>query len=419
MKRWLVGCSLALYAGAALWACASDDTIAWPGPDGGAVDASVDSTVPISDAGSTSDAGSAPPWLLLSVGGSVPTTDMVAYSLPKRAVDGRITYDGFGTTYVDGPVLWLLRQQGDIVRKLDPSAPWRGGPSWNVAAKDRADGGANYADPIAVVAGPAGKAYVLLFNRNLVAVIDPTQNQDPATPLKTIDLSRFVDPADGDGTVDLSGAVYLPARKRLYLLLGNFDLTSATDGYIKCNAEKPSLVAIDVDSDTVVPGAISFGGYEPVFGALHYDAPRDRFLVLSAGCNDPGDAGPGALHKRQIDAIDPNTGAAETVLDLTGQGYPLAHAQTDANHWAIGFGAQAYAWDVTSSSLGSAIAGAPSLFAYDGQQSLVGTTTDYFADGGSATSVVSVRLDDGGTTSYGPAPISPGQYIGSVDSWSR
>jgi len=444
MKRLIIGLSSALGACAAVLACSSDDTVAPPPRGGGSDGASADSgnggdDGEVIDAGG--DAGDGGRWLLLSIGDPA-KTEAVAYNLSSRTVDGRLSYDGFGTTFVDDAAdpsgagspkasLWNLEQQSDIVRRLDPNAPWQSGPSWNVRLEDRPAGGSSYADPVAVVSGPAGKAYVLRFNRNALAVIDTTEQKDASAPVKTIDLSRFVDPVDGDGIVDMTGAVYLPARKRLYVLLGNIDLKNVDPqgSFILCNAAKPRIVAIDVASDTIVPAldggageALAFDGYNPVFNGLTYDVPRDRLLVLSAGCNDRSDAGTGALHKRQIDAIDPNTGAAETLLDLTSKGYPSARVRTDASHWAIGFGfgAEAYRWDVTSKSLGGAIPNALDVFAYDARQSLVGTKTNFLADGGSSTSLVSIELGNGSVTTLGPVPFSSTNQFppGAVDYWS-
>jgi hypothetical protein len=436
---------IAATEGAALMAvsCTGDDTT-YSATDGGHDATTSDVQVPDEDSGSvpTVDAGlSRPPWLLLTLNYAA-ESEMVAYSVPAKAVDSRLTYDGqLGTTYVDDSRLWLLEQQKDVVVKLDPKAPWKGGPSWNVRLDDRVDGGKTNADPIAVVAGPAGKAYVLRFNRNRIAVVDTNvTTADAAAPTKVIDFTSLLGPGDRDGNVDVVGAVYFAARQRLYVLLGNMDLKNvALDGYtFLCGATKPLLVAVDTNTDTVVPaldgGApaspIALDGYNPVFNGMLYDAPRDRMLVFHAGCNLPGapDAGPGPVDRRRIEAVNLNTGAVSTVVDLNALGYPAARAKIDDGHFVLGFfgvnfgPSQTFYWDVTSSTLGAEIKGAPDMYSYDGKGALIGTRTDYLADGGFAASVVSLKLDagDAGATTLGPVPYSkPSDFSpGAVDYWS-
>src|SRR5438045_2081823 len=85
-------------------------------------------------------------------------------------------------------------------------------------AGDDGGGGTSYADPVAVVMGPSGKAYVPRFHRNKLAVIDIAQPAaDAAAPVKTIDFSSYLDPADRDGNVDMAGAVYVASQQRLYV----------------------------------------------------------------------------------------------------------------------------------------------------------------------------------------------------------
>jgi hypothetical protein len=119
----------------------------------------------------------------------------------------------------------------------------------------------------------------------------------------------------------------------------------------------------------------------------------------------PDSGVPGDTHMREVDAFDLSTGIATRALDLDADGFPSALAMTDATHLAIGFdfGFGGNIWDVTTNALGAALTNAPDVFAYDGQGNLVGAHTDFLADGGQAVSLVSVRVDDGGVTSFGPA----------------
>ena len=422
-----------------LSACAGDDTTY------GSVDASVDAPAfdgtvdpPETDGGvDASDAqpSERPPWLLMSLHGSE-QSEMVAFSLAANAVDGRLAYEGtMGATYAaDDGTLWLLQQEIDRVVRLDPDAPWRGGASWNVRLDDRADGGYANANPIAVVAGPVGKAYALRFNRNRIAILDTNQAGDASAPIGSIDLSSFVDPDDSDRYVEVVGAVYLASRRQLLVLLGNVDLNQVDpQGYFAlCTALKPRLIAIDTTTDTIVapldgglePSAIDLAGYNPLSAGLVLDAPRARLLVLHSGCNPPsGTVGvPGPTERRGVEAIDLATGAVSTVLDLSSRGYPSAWRRLDADHFVLGFdfGYETFVWDVRTAALGASVQGAPSLMAYDGRGTFVGITTDYLPDGGSISNVVSSKLEgDGGTTVLAPVPFpSTGGFASGVDFWA-
>jgi len=402
-------------------------------PDGGApADASPEGGGDASDGGA--DANGTPPWLLLTINGTS-SSELSALSMTKGAVEGRFLYPGFiGGSYIDGKTAWALEQSADRVVMLDPRAPWRGGPSWDVKLGDAFDGGKAYADPIAVVGGPTGKAYVLRYNRSAIAVLDTTQTAaDGGAPAKVIDLASLRDPLDADGALDVAGGVYVAAKQRLYVLLGDVDVTlTAKDGsYTGCSALKPTVIAIDVTTDQVVSlggtgkgGGIALDGYNPNFNEMIYDAPRDRLLVVNLGCNVPpatADAGPGALQRREVDAVDLTSGAPSRALDLTAKGFPSGFAWIDPGHVVLGFdfGFEAYVWDITQASLGAKVEGAPDFFTHDGKGSLVGTKTAYFADGGSSTTLLSVQVADGGVTPLGPLPAGTIQgFVGAVDYYS-
>ncbi len=435
MKKIGFGLSaLVLSAAAVLIACESDDVTEGPadgGDDASPFDGSLPDAAP-SD-GAVSDAGPVrPPWALLTINYS-DQSDMAAFSLDAAAVDGVLNYaTKYGATSIaaDGP--WELEQGLDLVEKLDPNVPWHSLASWNVAGTDSYDGGQPYSDPVKVVAGPTGKDYVIRFNRNQIAVIDPTKTGSGISPTKFIDLSSYLDPTDEDGAIDMVSAVYVASQHRLLVLLGNLDLfnTDPLGFFTLCGTTHSEIVAIDTDTDALVSASdggataapVLLGGFNGV--ALLNDVTRNRLLAISAGCNDPGppDAGtPGPTHMREIDTFDLSTGATTVALDLDSNGYPGEYAFTDATHVAIGFdfGASANLWDVTTNALGASLPNAPGTFTYDGQGNLFGASTSYFADGGSATSLVSMRLDDGGVTTFGPAPFrNPTGFFESADLWA-
>jgi hypothetical protein len=398
----------------------------------------VDSAAP-PDGGDAGDAEAGPPppsRLLLTYNGSS-SSELVAFGLASKVVDGRMTYpDSLGTAYVGPTAPWLLEQTTDVVARLDGQKPWAVDSSWSVAMNDLTDAGfaQSYSDPVAVVVNALGKAYVLRYTRNLVAILDTTKSVDGGAPLGSIDLSSEVQAA-GDGYVQPVAGVYVAAQSRVYVVLGNIDRNLVVDnGFVlECAATSPTVVAIDTTHDTLVDlnggdGAGSKGwplsGYNPVLGpaAIAFDpstGTSGRLLVLEAGCNEvAGDGGVGALVKRQVESIDLATGKTSLLLDLTAAEFPQSLTYIDAHH-AIVQTDTAYEWDPTTTTLGAAIASAPDSFAYDGAGHLVGLTSNYAADGGfEGFSVLSVPVDGGTVTTLGTNPFTlTNGFPGGVALW--
>jgi hypothetical protein len=362
-------------------------------------------------------------------------SELVAFGLASSSVDGRLLYDAStGTAYVGGGSPWLLEQSTDLVGRLDPQKPWVVDSSWSVALNDFTDAGyaQGNADPSAVI--PAGsKAYVLRYDRNLVAILDPSQTVDGGAPTGSVDLSGEVQ-ASGDGYVQPLGGVYVGTQQRVYLLLGNVDRfgTLGNGSGVTCTSSTPTVVAIDATSDSLVdlngpaPGSgWPLPGYAPAraLGVLAYDpqtGTNGRLLVIEGGCYQPaGDGGAGALVKREVDAIDLATGQAQALLDLTAAASPLGLTYIDAHHAIVQLDS-AYLWDPTTTSLGPAIPGAPDAFAYDrAGNNLVGVRTNRAGDGGVlGIDVLSVSTDGGVVTKLATNPFSlTGGSIGAVALW--
>jgi hypothetical protein len=408
----------------ALCACGGDDLTYEPG------DAGADASLAV-DGGGRRDASDAAPApadagedgeveagrarrLLLSYNASS-NSELAVFGVDSKKVEGSLVYPGaLGAPYVGSTDPWLLEQADDLVARLDGDRPWTIRSSWNVALSDARDGGEPYADPDAVIVGAASKAYVLRYTRNAVAVIDTSQPVDGGTPVKTIDLGGLVQPG-GDGVVEMTAGVYVPSKKLVYVLLGNFDRGNAG-----CADTHPTVVAIDVTTDTLVPlgppqGDASTGagfvlsGYRPVFGpgAIAYDVQNDRLLVLHAGCAvAASDGGAGSIARRQIEAVSLSSGAAQVLLDLTAAASPQQLVFVDAHHAIVQL-EKAYAWDPAAASLGPPIPNAPDAFVYDGVGNLLGIASRPDADGGVAGfDVVSVRAADGQLTKLGADPFS-------------
>jgi len=461
--RNVVRAGLFLWFASGALACGSGDDSSGPIPDASGGDASMQSDAKGSEASAgdggseaSSDGVAPPPRLLLSYNGTS-TSELVAFGLQSKAVDGRLIYPGFiGTTYVTPTSPWLMEQANDVVALLDPMQPWVIQSSWNVALNDETDSGfaEPFSNPDGVVVGAGSKAYVLRYTRNLIAVVDSSVVADGGAPLRTIDLSSQLQ-AGGDGYVEMTAGWYDATHQRVYVLLGNINRGDVgCQGYCQlCSSTSPTIVAIDTTTDTLVPlngdagagsvdagageagagdasvgdaGVASLGyvlqGYDPAFGSspMVYDAPNNRLLVLETGCNMVGgDGGPGALVKREVEAVSLVDGSTKMLLDLTAAAFPEAIFYVDSHHVILQLDT-AYTWDPTTTTLGAAIPNAPGSFSLDGQGNLLGVTQNYDPDSGlpSGISVVSVSSGDGGVTMLGQNPFSlTNGFIGGAQVW--
>lgn len=438
MKRTWMGLALGLPLGMFLFAagCGDDeifrDEDAGAGTDGATAtpDGSSERTDAAVDAGSAcGDTTGAPPRALLSINNAT-TSELVAFNLETRTVDGRLTYPGFiGLTSSLGSDPYLLEQAADVVAKLDARQPWKVVSTWNVGD----DAGVGYSDPTAMVVPTCEKGYVVRFKRNKIAVLDTSKPVDGGAPVKTIDLSGLLQSADKDGLVDMIAATWVPARKRLYVLLGNIDLKKvAADGYTAlCADTTPTLVAIDTQTDEIVSlggsgpgGGIALAGYNPPLGtSLWYDAVRDRFLVLSAGCNTAlGDGGAGAVQRRRIEEVDVATGQVRTLLSLDKQDFPMGFTYVDTTRAAVAFFGQSYFWNPEKNELGPAIKGTLDFFAADGKGNLVGTRGTTFPNGDAGIEVWRIPFGDGGAAGekLGENPFTDNSgFVSNVEIWPR
>lgn len=411
-RTWILGLVLAP-ASAVVVACSGDDEVISSTNDAGPPDAAAQesstSTPPDAGGGDSGsgprqcgDAGGAPPRLLVTIGG---TTDgeMAAVNLQSNAVDGRLPIAAAfgGSILTNNKEPFVIAQESDTVLRLDPREPWKSTASWKVTGDDAIDGGKPNANPSAVAVPACNKGYVLRFNRNKIAVIDTGEDANGGAPKSYIDLASQVQGADSDGIVEMTSALYVPSKNRVYVLLGNVDLKKvANDGFTAlCATSKPAIIAIDPATDQIVGSPIMLEGYNPPLGTpFWYDAAKDRFLVLSAGCNvDTGGGVAGAITRRRIEEVDVATGNVTTLLSLDDKGFPGAFEYIDATHAAVAFFGQAFYWDPTKTTLGAEIAGGMDFLASDGRGKLLGARATYLGDGGvGPIQVVSSDLTDGG-----------------------
>jgi hypothetical protein len=457
--RVIVFAVLSSSAAAGLLACGNGDDTSVPTPlaDGGKDGALSDATTgdaPVGDGesgGNLSDVSLAeatadraaqdatvPSRLLLSYNGST-QSELVAFGLSSKAVDGRLVYPGYvGTTYITPSAPWLLEQESDVVARLDTVDPWIVDSSWNVAQPEP-DAAYPNANPQAVVVATGSKAYVLPYNRNAISVLDTLSAVEGGIPSKLIDLGALVQPG-GDGTLEMTAGVYVPGKNLVYVLLANIDQNAYNgSNNLGCAGNAaPTVIAIDTTTDTLVgldggaPGSgVSLPGRNPAFGpgAMAYDAVGDRLLVLQAGClQAASDGGTGAVVGAEVDEIALTSGSTRRLLDLTGQPLPGQLVYMDSEHALLQLGAYpppytTYTWNPTTTALGSAIPNAPDSFAWDGAGNLLGVTAILDADSGSPSGydVLSVTISDGTVTKLGSNPFSlgvgPSEFVSGVQLW--
>lgn len=439
--RLLAATFLLTPAALALWACTGDDDVYRP-TDAGSFDVQVgadQSTQPPADSGPAAlacgDAGGTPPRVFI-VQGKPRGSELAVVNVQTKTVDGRLAFDGgYGVTSSLGTDPYLLGGESDLVQRLDAREPWKVVGTWNVHGDEPvADGGDQNANPVAVVQTSCSKAYVLRFNRDRIAVIDPSRPGGAgasATPTSYIDLAGLKQPGDPN-FIEMTSAVYVPSKKKVFVLLGNADLTrtQTAGGFTKllCASLKPSIIAIDVDTDKVVSlggtgpgGGILLDGYNPPLGTpLIYDAAFDRLLVLNAGCNDAlGDGGAGGIVRRRVEQVDLATGAVKTLLPLDAMGFPSSLAFVDGSHAAVAFYFDGYHWDPRTTTVGDPILPGIDIVANDGRGAFVGSRAVFLPDGAAGPlQVLAVPTTDAGTSVILENPFStPGGYVAGLEAW--
>jgi hypothetical protein len=431
MKRFLF-CVGAIAPFAVIWACGTETSVqvkVTPSPaDATAVETGADAGASKLACGDASGL----PKRALVVQGLQDTSELAVVNLETGAVDGRLSFEGaYGVTSSMGSDPYLLGGESDIVTRLDAREPWKAVARWNVRGDDGQDGGLPNANPVAVVQISCEKAYVLRFNRDRIAIVDPSAPQG-GVPSRYIDLSGLK--AAGDAAeIEMTSAVYVPEQRRVYVLLANADLTKfVTSGgttKLLCSSLKPTIIAIDAETDQVVNlggmgmgGGIRLEGYNPPLGSpLVYDAEQNRLIVLHAGCNaELGDGGAGDIIRRRVEQVSLSTGQVSTLLSLDSKTFPSSLAVASPQHAAVAFYFDGYLWDPRQTTLGAAISGGMDLIATDGRGAFVGTRQVYFDDGGTGPlEVVQVSAADAGDVKVvAQDPFSKkGGYVAGVEAF--
>jgi len=386
----------------------------------------------------TNDGGDATGPRILITHDGPSAAELLAFNVATAQINGRLVTPGFAYVEQTRNDFFLLETGQDLVYLLDPVSQWNAKASWSVALDDVNDASLEpYADPVQVVEVAPNKAYVLRFDRDTIAIIDPTQSADAGAPTGTVDLSALQQAADPDGSEEISGAVFDATRNRLYVALGNINLYDVDpQGYFQlCSTTVSTLIAIDTTTDMLVNlggagpgGGVVLNGFGPQFGILGgvvLDAVGDRVLVFSFGCNAPTtDGGVGAMSGRLIEAVDLGANTTQTLLAANDQSYPGNFVYIDGAHALVQFGfapyATTYQWIPTQTTLGEAYQTTPDLFAFDyAGARMLGPQSTLTGDGGlGPTNVISVPVgayDGGGVTLLGQNPfLQPGGYLGNV-----
>lgn len=407
----------------ALAACGETE-ISPPANEGGAPEAALhpdgpgDVVAPPADGGDAgsskrcSDVSGQSSWLLVAMALQAHgRTELAAFDLVTRQVAGSFQLPGHLGVVTAETDPYVLGQGTDVVHRMKGNQPWVSVGSWNVAGEDDVDGGPAASDPVAVVVPDCKKGYVLRYQRNEILVVDTNASADG--PVGTIDLAPLLQAADLDRRVEPTGAVFVPERKRIYVLLGNVDQTTPASSLAVpyCASTKPSIVAIDTETDKVVSlggagpgGGILLEGYgPPASGSLVYDPARDRLLVLSRGCVVEGP--PTTLDRGRVEEVQLSTGNVRTLLDAKGMRSML---YVDATHAVIQIDQRAHAWNPQESALGGRLPGWFDAISYNGQGNVVGPHYDFSDAGPPHVDIYAVPLASAGT------PDGPGDKIGAI-----
>jgi hypothetical protein len=223
----------------------------------------------------------------------------------------------------------------------------------------------------------AHKAYVPLYNKNLISVLDLAAGK----VARRVDLSEFNDPNDSDGSVNTIAAVYDSAKKIAYFVLSRIDLGSFDSAFhLPCSATRALVVGVDATTDTILDlnGNADGKGIElsltsPGFAQLSTDGKT--ITVLSEGCYIGASLRNQGVELVHLDtlsstiAYSPTDTAFLADLILLGGQQALIHLE---------FPDYSEAWnklDLGTGTLGATLANVPLSPAFDGID-LLGVTID-------------------------------------------
>jgi hypothetical protein len=356
-------------------------------------------------------------WASHSVAGSAVVAAAYADALP---------FAGHGRAFV-------LERSGGMLLVMDPARPWMSASTIDLSGSNDSGGGT---DPVVVV-NTATKAYVPLYHKNTIAVVDLETKSVTAT----IDLSLFVDESDPDGLTDVWDGAYDESTHRAYFLLQRipqYEMGINPDRLAHCLAASALLVAVDTSNDQILDlkgdggqGAISLLGANP--SALVADFGSGRLFVVDTGCYDApegglaeagADAQTGLMRQgRGIEAVDlastvsawryRHSGADRLAGLVWADSTHAFVATTDASfetHW--------YAWDPSATLLGPEATSFPTFGPrLVGPGQIVGIVP-VSVDGGTLNALVSFDVASGHTATLVPDLFGDPKYDGQFNGWA-
>ncbi len=335
--------------------------------------------------GTQADGGTGTAHLLVAGTDFSTTTEIASIDLATKTVTGHLTVsDGDAVPAASGGMGFVLErtnakvdvlaQDGTLANSIDVSAT-----------------GTGSAD-----SGGATRAYVPLYDGNRVAVLDLSTG----TVSHSLDLSGYLDAADGDGSVDADNAVYDAASGRLYLTLQRIDRTTIAppDYELACPPVPGLLVAFDTATDTEVdlngsaPGnAIALSTVNPVSA----DLDQGKLVILSAGCFDKSDAG-APRQGHGIESIDLSTGQSTLLYQPTNDDFlaellPVGAGKALIDRFDASFAEHWNQYSIGAGALGTELSAVPTGVTFDGSNGLYGIATTS-GEGGTSIDVVHYDL---------------------------
>ena len=223
----------------------------------------------------------------------------------------------------------------------------------------------------------ADKAYVPLLQQSLISVLD----LKAGTVSSRIDLSKYNDPSDRDGSADIGAAVYDSTKKIAYFVLGRIDFLrpSTQAGHLPCSTTKALIVAIDATTDKVIDlngdtdgEAAELSLTSPSSVSLAADG---SLVVLADGCY-VGDT----LKSAGVEVVDTTTGVSQVVYASNSGDYLGKLIVTGPSDALLGtfdssFMAHWYKLDLAAGKLGDELTGVPDAVSFDGTKLLGVDTT--------------------------------------------
>lgn len=184
----------------------------------------------------------------------------------------------------------------------------RGAPS-NITVVDRADPTAalnqfstgDSTNPYAMAFNSDTEAYVCLYAKNEILVLDPTATSDQI--ISTIDLSGFMAAGDPDGIVEAS--TMLKVNDYLFVALQRLNRNNsfaAENDALLVVVDTATHTVVDTDASTPnVVDAITLTGRNPQF--MFYDETSGKIFVAETGSYGVNDGG--------VETVDPTAFEAE------------------------------------------------------------------------------------------------------------